>query len=79
MNKEELKELLDDLPEEEYVDKLIEALTLWSRVKDELPDEEYLENVCYAASPATARVLDELPGEDYLDKVIEAGRVSFEG
>jgi len=73
MNKEELKELLDDLPEEEYVDKLIEALTLWSRVKDELPDEEYLENVCYAASPATARVLDELPGEDYLDKVIEAG------
>jgi len=72
MDKEELKKLLDDLPDEDYLDKLIEALNLWSRVKDELPDEEYVENVCHAAQPGTFVSIEMLPDEDYLANVVIA-------
>jgi len=70
--KEELKELLANPPSEEYLDKLIEALRLWSQVKDKLPDEEFLDNVCYAASPDTQAALERLPEEEYIGNICYA-------
>jgi hypothetical protein len=50
MKKEELMELLPDLPDEEYLDKLVEAVKLWSQVKDKLPKEEYLDRIIEAGN-----------------------------
>ena len=69
MNKEEFKGLLEDLPDEDYLDKLVEGLNLWERIKYQLPDEDYLENIVTAAAPATLAKIDLLPDEDYFENV----------
>jgi len=87
MEKEELRQLLDDLPES-YLDKLIEAINLWKKHDKDLPNEEYLESLTDAASVVVpqedADYLDKLIAvssvevpevyEGYLDKLIEAGK-----
>jgi hypothetical protein len=90
MEKEELRQLLDDLPES-YLDKLIEAINLWKKHDKDLPNEEYLESLTDAASVVVpqedADYLDKLIAvssvevpevyEGYLDKLIEAGKVKL--
>jgi len=90
MEKEELRHLLDDLPES-YLDKLIEAINLWKKHDKDLPNEEYLESLTDAASVVVpqedADYLDKLIAvssvevpevyEGYLDKLIEAGKVKL--
>lgn len=71
MEKEELRQLLDDLPES-YLDKLIEAINLWKKHDKDLPNEEYLESLTDAASVEVPEVY-----EGYLDKLIEAGKVKL--
>ena len=78
MEKDELKELLQDLPSEQYLNKLIEAIRSWSQAKYDLPDEDYLQGIIKATSPATRAAVECLPDEDYLDKVIEASKVSLD-
>ena len=64
MEKEELKELLKNLPDEDYLDKLIEAVNLWLKVGNDLPDEDMLDKIIQAG----LQDFSELPDEDELDK-----------
>lgn len=78
MDKEELKKLLDELPEEEHCDSIIVAASSRTLASiNMLPDEDYIADVVTAAQPSTALALNELPDEDDLNRIIEASSADF--
>lgn len=77
----ELKELLQNLPSEEYLDKLVKACELWSQIKNVIPDKDYLERLgrlpdfddlpdeAYLRRLERLPQLEDLPDEDYLERL----------
>jgi hypothetical protein len=63
---DDLREMLGNLPDKDYLDKLIEASKLWSQIKDDLPNEDYLNKLMKVPN---SDFFEELPDEDFINKL----------